>query len=65
MARNRVNGLDYAIKFFISNSAFESEKELYNDETSPLGKFLPQVSSSLGYENILRLPKRCTCMHEL
>ena len=45
MARNRLNGLDYAIKFFISNAAFESEKELYNDETSPLGKFLPQVRS--------------------
>lgn len=43
MARNPLNGLDYAIKFFISNNAFDSEKELYNDKSSPLGKFLPQV----------------------
>lgn len=42
MARHRLEGKDYAIKFFVSNRAFESEAALYQDRV--LGEFLPKVS---------------------
>lgn len=43
MARNRSNGMEFAIKFYISKTAFDSEVSLYKDDTCPLGKYLPQV----------------------
>ena len=42
MAHSRMNRVDYAIKFFVSRSAFEQERALYGG-SSPLGQFLPQV----------------------
>lgn len=35
----------YAIKFFVSTSAFEKERGLYTDARQPLGRFLPQLHS--------------------
>jgi hypothetical protein len=43
MARSRVNGLEYAIKFFISKGAFEAERDLYTNPGKPFGPFLPQA----------------------
>lgn len=36
---------EYAIKFFMSKSAFEQEQDLYTDTSLPLGQFLPQLHS--------------------
>lgn len=35
------DGRQYAIKFFLSQRAFEAERRIYSD--SPLGKLLPQL----------------------
>jgi hypothetical protein len=45
MAKSQVTGMEYAIKFFISQSAFAAEQALYLDANNPLTKFLPQVCS--------------------
>jgi hypothetical protein len=37
--------LQYAMKFFLSRSAFRQEKELYTNPEQPLGHFLPQLHS--------------------
>ena len=47
MARSRLNGLEYAIKFFVSRAAFNAEHAMYragsDTQASGLAKFLPQV----------------------
>lgn len=48
MARSTVNGLEYAIKFFVARSAFDVERDMYgqskdNTEACGLSQFLPQV----------------------
>ena len=35
--------LEYAMKFFVSDLAFEQEEKLYMNEGNPLGKFLPKL----------------------
>ena len=42
LAISSVNRLEYAIKFFLSRSAFEQERYLYSG-SNPLGQFLPKV----------------------
>jgi hypothetical protein len=47
MARSQRDGLEYAIKFFVSRAAFETELEMYGKggatQASHLAQFLPQV----------------------
>lgn len=46
MAKSTRDGLEYAIKFFVSQAAFHAESELHSCATSdfnPLVKFLPKV----------------------
>ena len=47
MARSKHNGLEYAIKFYVSRSAFTAEFGLYSQRTSQkaagLAQFLPEV----------------------
>jgi hypothetical protein len=49
MAKGKHDGLEYAIKFFVSRAAFVVEKELYERGsgayTDGLAQFLPQVLS--------------------
>ena len=56
MARSRVNGLEYAIKFFVSRAAFQAEHAMYrpggNTQASGLAKFLPQVWLTLRSKNL-------------
>ena len=47
-ARDRNNDRVYAIKFFLSHSAFAAEAALYTDRHSPLGPFLPQLRNIVG-----------------
>lgn len=51
MAKSRHNRLEYAIKFYLSQAAFEAEVELYGTRggapASPLAQFLPLVRSDL------------------
>ena len=51
MAKSRHNRLEYAIKFYLSQAAFEAEVELYGTRggapASPLAQFLPLVRSHL------------------
>jgi UDP-N-acetyl-D-mannosaminuronic acid transferase (WecB/TagA/CpsF family) len=42
-AVEKLNGLEYAVKFFISRNAFLSEAAQYTDAQSPLRQFLPKV----------------------
>lgn len=37
------NRAEYAMKFFLSDKAFQQEKALYLDDSMPLGQFLPQL----------------------
>ena len=39
----KLNGLEYALKFFISQNAFENEAAQYTDALSPLRQFVPKV----------------------
>ena len=50
-AKDRRNGLEYAIKFFLSYSAFTDEASLYTDRGNPLGQFLPEVRNIAGNED--------------
>ena len=47
MARSKYDGLEYAIKFYVSRAAFEAEKSLYSEraaaQATGLAQFLPQV----------------------
>jgi hypothetical protein len=48
MAKAKYDRREYAIKFFVSNQAFESEKALYSCDgahASALAQFLPNVRS--------------------
>lgn len=45
VAEERRSTDQYAIKFFLSATAFQQEKNLYLDESAPLGKFLPKLHS--------------------
>ena len=47
-AKDRRNGQVYALKFFLSQTAFADEAALYTDRSSPLGFFLPQLRSIAG-----------------
>lgn len=47
-ARGVTDGLDYALKFFISKSAFDAEGELYRDPV--LGPLLPKIEGLSGNE---------------
>ena len=53
MARGRHDGVEYAIKFYVSRAAFEAEKGLYSQRTSRnatgLAQFLPQVFQYLSW----------------
>ena len=52
MARGRHDGVEYAIKFYVSRSAFKAEMGLYSQRTSRnatgLAQFLPQVFQYLS-----------------
>ena len=47
MARGKNDGVEYAIKFYVSRAAFEAERGLYSQRTSTqatgLAQFLPKV----------------------
>ena len=46
MARCKLNSLEYAIKFYVSEGAFHSESEMYGasgTQPSALSQFLPMV----------------------
>jgi hypothetical protein len=47
MARSRLNGLEYAIKFYLSKAAFDAESGLYSQREGAqnvgLAQFLPEV----------------------
>jgi hypothetical protein len=47
MAKSQHNGLEYAIKFFVSRAAFNAELSLYDHggdtQGSGLAQFLPEV----------------------
>lgn len=46
MAKSARDGLEYAIKFFVSQEAFKAECDLYGSGTNclnPLSQFLPRV----------------------
>ena len=47
MARSKYDGLEYAIKFYVSRAAFEAESGLYSEraasQVTGLARFLPQV----------------------
>ena len=46
MAKSARDGLEYAIKFFVSQEAFQAESDLYGSGTAcinPLSQFLPRV----------------------
>eukprot|EP00892_Ulva_mutabilis_P002733 jgi/Ulvmu1/12460/UM009_0112.1 len=47
-ARGVTDGLDYALKFFVSKSAFDAEGELYRDPV--LGPLLPKIEGISGNE---------------
>jgi len=47
-AKDRRSGLLYALKFFLSNTAFGDEVKLYTDQGNPLGHFLPQLRNVVG-----------------
>ena len=53
MARGRYDGVEYAIKFYVSRAAFEAERGLYSQRTSQkatgLAQFLPQVFLDLSW----------------
>ena len=53
MAKGRHDGVEYAIKFYVSRSAFKAEMGLYSQRTSKhasgLGQFLPQVFQYLSW----------------
>ena len=53
MARGRHDGVEYAIKFYVSHSAFKAEMGLYFQRTSRnatgLAQFLPQVFQFLSW----------------
>jgi hypothetical protein len=48
MAKSQYDGLEYAIKFFISRAAFNAELPMYDSrgdtQGSSLAQFLPKVS---------------------
>lgn len=48
MARSRHSRVEYAIKWFVSRAAFESERALYDkrsgSDASVLAQFLPKVT---------------------
>ena len=43
MARGRYDGVEYAIKFFVSRAAFEAERGLYSLRTSDKATCLAQL----------------------
>lgn len=43
IAEERSSREQYAIKLFLSRSAFNQEKSLYEDSVAPLGRFLPKL----------------------
>lgn len=47
-ARGVSDGLDYALKFFVSKTAFDAEGELYRDAV--LGPLLPKIEGVSGNE---------------
>ena len=53
MARGRHDGVEYAIKFYVSRAAFEAERGLYSQRASRnatgLAQFLPQVFQYLSW----------------
>lgn len=53
IAEDRSTRDQFALKFFISSTAFLQEKKLYLDPSTPLGKFLPQLHTIAEGENAL------------
>jgi hypothetical protein len=43
LAKHRINDLEYAIKFYLSHTAFQDEANLFLNDGNPLGQFLPEV----------------------
>ena len=43
IAEEKSSREQFAIKLFLSNSAFQQEKSLYGDSCAPLGRFLPKL----------------------
>jgi hypothetical protein len=50
-AKHRLNDLEYAIKFYLSHSAFQDEANLFLNDENPLGQFLPEVRDIVSNEN--------------
>lgn len=50
-AKDRRNDLEYAIKFYLSRSAFVDEASLYTERGNPLGQFLPEVRNIVSNED--------------
>jgi hypothetical protein len=43
LVEDRAQGLEFAMKFYLSRAAFELEKSLYLDAAQPLGRYLPAM----------------------
>lgn len=43
IAEEKASREQFAIKLFLSRSAFQQEKGLYEDSSAPLGRFLPKL----------------------
>jgi hypothetical protein len=50
-AKHRINDLEYAIKFYLSHSAFQDEANLFRNDGNPLGQFLPEVRDIVSNED--------------
>jgi hypothetical protein len=50
-AKHCINDLEYAIKFFLSHSAFQDEANLLMNDGNPLGQFLPEVRDIVSNED--------------
>jgi hypothetical protein len=50
-AKHRINDLEYAIKFYLSHSAFQDEAKLFMNDGNPLGQFLPEVRDIVSNED--------------
>jgi hypothetical protein len=50
-AKHHINDLEYAIKFYLSRTAFQDEASLFLNDGNPLGQFLPEVRDIVSNED--------------
>lgn len=55
-AKHTASDQEFAMKFFLSKSAFEAECKQYTDRSTPLWKFLPQLQVPLIHCVTVSLP---------